>query len=78
MYSAACRKGVRHLQPWTLMFCLGVGLLAGCQPDGVGSITVDRKDSAVRSLKTFEDAKVSKGSKNKAVNGNNRQRVGFQ
>jgi hypothetical protein len=39
---------------------LGANLLAGCQPGGTGSITVDRKDPAVRRLKTFEDVKAPK------------------
>jgi hypothetical protein len=36
---------------------LGACLLAGCQPAGTGSISLDPKDPAVRSLKTFADAK---------------------
>jgi hypothetical protein len=39
---------------------LGAAFLAGCQPEGAGSITVDRKDPAIRNLKTFEDVKKSK------------------
>ncbi len=39
---------------------LGAALFAGCQPEGAGSITVDRKDPAIRNLKTFEDGKRSK------------------
>jgi hypothetical protein len=32
-------------------------LLAGCQPEGAGSISVDPKDPAVRGFKSFEDVK---------------------
>ena len=42
---------------------LGRCLLAGCQPDGAGSIAVDREDPAVRSFKTFEDVKRPRSAK---------------
>ena len=46
-----------------LAVILGTSLLAGCQPEGAGSITVDRKDPAIRSFKTFEDVKKSRTAK---------------
>ncbi len=41
----------------SLGLLLGACLFAGCQPYGAGTITVDRQDPAVRSLKNLEDAK---------------------
>ncbi|HKI20687.1 MAG TPA: hypothetical protein VKA15_22545 [Isosphaeraceae bacterium] len=41
----------------TLAVFLGACLFAGCQPYGAGTISVDRQDPAVRSLKNFEDVK---------------------
>ena len=43
-------------QPSLAVF-LGASLLAGCQPDGAGTISVDRQDPAVRGYKQFEDVK---------------------
>ena len=36
---------------------LGAILLAGCQPEGAGSIAVNRGDPAVRRFKNLEDVK---------------------
>jgi hypothetical protein len=36
---------------------LGACLLAGCQPDGAGTMSVDRENPVVRSFKKFDDVK---------------------
>ncbi len=41
----------------SLAVFLGACLLAGCQPYGAGTISVDRHNPAVRSFKDFEDVK---------------------
>ncbi len=63
-----------------LPMLLGASLLAGCQPEGTGSITVDRKNAAVRDFKTFEDVKRSKPNrvKMKPASTSSRPRAGFQ
>jgi len=48
---------------WSLTVLLGASLLAGCQPEGTGSIAVNRGDPTVRSFKSFEDVKQPKAAK---------------
>jgi hypothetical protein len=59
---------------------LGATLLAGCQPGGIGSITVDGKDPAIRSLKTLEDVKAPKTAKTSKTPAGTKSvpRAGFQ
>jgi hypothetical protein len=58
------RDGINHKQRYRLLATiLGASLLAGCQPAGTGSITVDGKDAAVRGFKTLEDVKAPKPGK---------------
>ena len=59
---------------------LGASLLAGCEPGGTGSITVDGKDPAVRGFKTLEDVKTPKPGKTGKKLGGTKSvpRAGFQ
>jgi hypothetical protein len=63
-----------------LAVIVGASLLAGCQPGGIGSITLDGKDPAIRSLKTLEDGKAPKKAKasNKPAGTKSVPRAGFQ
>ncbi len=49
---------------WSLAVLLGASLLAGCQPEGAGSIAVNRGNPAVRSFKSLEDVKRPRSAKN--------------
>jgi hypothetical protein len=50
----------------SLAVLLGACLLAGCQPNGAGTISVDRQAPAVRSFKNFEDVKRSRSARDAA------------
>jgi hypothetical protein len=75
------RAGSKDAQRRRLLaVILGASLLAGCQPEGTGSITMDRKAPALHDLKTFEDVKVSKTAKTnkKPAGTNSGPRAGFR
>ena len=55
MTNKSCRRALALL--------VGGCLLAGCGPEGAGSIKVNPKDPSVRNFKTFEDARRPKSSK---------------
>ncbi len=60
----------------SLALLMGACLLAGCGPEGAGSIKVDRTDLAVRNFKTFEDAKRPKSARDASKPARPKSRAG--
>ncbi len=75
------RAGLKYEQPSRIVVALlGASLFAGCGPGGTGSIEVDAKNPAIRSLKSLEDVQTPKTARTgkKPAGTKSAPRAGFQ